>query len=145
MKCQKFLILIQRQNGKDYVRGEIFFLASMATTSNPLIPFWKRGRIAWVIGLFEFKLVETQHLFEIESKLGKLIRITVEHWDYIRNVKHPEVNGLENEIKETLINPIEIKKSSSDENVFLYYSNYKTNYLCIVARHLNEDGFIITM
>jgi len=52
---------------------------------------------------------------------------------------------LENEIKETLINPVEIKKSSSDENVFLYYSNYMTNYLCIVARHLNEDGFIVTM
>lgn len=64
--------------------------------------------------------METQYLFEIDSKLNKLIRITVEHWVYIRNVKHPEVDGLENEIKETLSNPIEIKRSSSDENVFLY-------------------------
>ncbi|MBW8049182.1 MAG: DUF4258 domain-containing protein [Cytophagales bacterium] len=89
--------------------------------------------------------METKNLFEINCKLGKLIKITVEHWNYIRNVKHPEVNGLDNEIKETLIDPIEIKRSNSDKNVFLYYSVHKTNYLCVVARHLNRSGFIITV
>ena len=83
-------------------------------------------------------------LFEIICKLKKRIRISDEHWQHICKVKHLEVVDLEEEIKETLINPIEIKKSSSDKEVYLYYLKFKTNFLCVVTKHLNGNGFIIT-
>ncbi len=37
-----------------------------------------------------------------------------------------------------------MRKSSEDPDVYLYYSPYMTYYICVVARHLNGDGFIIT-
>jgi len=43
-----------------------------------------------------------------------------------------------------LSNPIEIRRSSEDPDVYLYYSLYKEYYICVVARHLNGEGFIIT-
>ena len=83
-------------------------------------------------------------LFEVESKLKKKIRVSKEHWKHISEIKHPEVSGLEDEIKLALISPIEIKRSNSDRNVYLYYSKYKSNFLCVVTRHLNGHGFVIT-
>src|ERR1035437_9674303 len=83
-------------------------------------------------------------LFEVESKVKKKISISNEHWKHISEIKHPEVNGLKDEIKHALINPIEIKRSNSDKNVYLYYIKHKSNLLCVVTRHLNGHGFIIT-
>ena len=84
-------------------------------------------------------------LFIVESKIKKKISISKEHWKHISEIKHPEVSGLENEIKQTIISPIEIKRSNSDKNVYLYYSKYKSNFLCVVIRYLNGNGFIITI
>jgi|ERR1017187_79839 hypothetical protein len=83
-------------------------------------------------------------LFETECKLNKKIRISIEHWEHIKTIKHPEVEGLEENIKQTLINPLEIKRSSSDKDIYLYYSNYKIYFLCVVVKHSNGNGFIIT-
>ncbi len=83
-------------------------------------------------------------LSSYESKVKKKIRISNEHWKHISEIKHPEVSGLENEIKQTLIHSVEIKRSNSDRNIYLYYSKYKSYFLCTVTRHLNGHGFIIT-
>ena len=83
-------------------------------------------------------------LFEVESKVKKKISISNEHWKHISEIKHPEVSGLEDEIKQTLIIPIEIKRRNSDRNIYLYYSKYKSKFLCVVIRHLNGNGFVIT-
>ena len=52
--------------------------------------------------------------------------------------------GKENIVKETLENPEEIRRSRKDLNVYLYYRKVKENYNCVVVKHLNGDGFIIT-
>lgn len=83
-------------------------------------------------------------LFEVKTKSGKLIRTTRSHWELISKLKHPEIEGKETEVKNCLADPIEIRRSSEDSHVYLYYSPYMTYYLCVVARHLNGDGFIIT-
>lgn len=82
--------------------------------------------------------------FEIREKMGRLIRTTRSHWDLISMLKHPEIEGKESEVKQCLSNPVEIRKSSEDPDVYLYYASYMTYYICVVARHLNGDGFIIT-
>ena len=83
-------------------------------------------------------------LFEVVSKLGVSIRTTESHWKLITEIKHPEIKGLESEVKLTLLDPSEIRISQDDENVYLYYSVYEKYFLCVVARHLNHEGFIIT-
>lgn len=83
-------------------------------------------------------------LFEVKTTSDKVIRTTRSHWELISKLKHPEIEGKETEAKNCLSNPIEIRRSSEDPDVYLYYSQYMTYYLCVVARHLNGDGFIIT-
>lgn len=80
---------------------------------------------------------------EVLSKLEKQIRVTKRHWDYIVG-KHESVTGLEGQVKETLRNPVYIRLSKEDKAVYLYYAPYGGYFLCVVCRHLNGDGFIIT-
>lgn len=60
------------------------------------------------------------------------------------SVKHQNMDGKEKEVIETLKNPDFIRKSIKDERVFLYYKSTGNYYLCVVCKHLNGDGFIIT-
>ena len=80
---------------------------------------------------------------ETISIQGRLIRTTRRHWEHIVS-KHESIEGLEEYIIETLQRPEYIRKSKEDENVFLYYASYKSYYICVVTRHLNGDGFIVT-
>ncbi|MFQ6119883.1 MAG: hypothetical protein ACE5KE_08355 [Methanosarcinales archaeon] len=52
-------------------------------------------------------------------------------------------------IKETLIKPSIIKRSNTDEKVWLYYRFYENTpvtekYLLVVVKHENNDSFILT-
>ena len=91
--------------------------------------------------------METKHddvYFEIHSARNKKIRTTRSHWNLITKIKHPEIEGKEEEVKECLRNPIEVRKSSEDQEVLLYYKQEGDYFLCVVVRHLNGEGFIIT-
>ncbi|MBI3377844.1 MAG: DUF4258 domain-containing protein [Nitrospirae bacterium] len=83
-------------------------------------------------------------LFEVKTSTSKVIRTTQSHWELIAKLKHPEMEGKEAEVKNCLSNPVEIRKSSEAPDVYLYYSPYMQYYICVVAKHLNGDGFIIT-
>ena len=54
------------------------------------------------------------------------------------------MKGKENLIKATLENPEQIRRSRKDLNVYLYYKKIDKNYCCVVVKHLNGDGFVIT-
>ncbi len=82
--------------------------------------------------------------FEVESVLGKRIRTTKEHWKLISEVKHPIIKDYEKEVKETLINPDEIRQSKKDTSVYLYYKRLPKYFVCVLVKHLNSEGFIIT-
>ncbi len=90
-------------------------------------------------------------LFDEHSALCKSIRTTVGYWRYIVEVKHPESFkriGLEKSaelVRETLKNPDVVMREKIDPSVYLYYRRYMGKYLiCVVAKHLNEEGYIIT-
>lgn len=53
------------------------------------------------------------------------------------------MEGKEKEVIAALSAPEEIRRSKTDKNVYLYYQKSDKLY-CVVARHLNERGFIIT-
>jgi hypothetical protein len=83
------------------------------------------------------------YYIEETSKLGKKIRVTKRYWEYIV-AKHESVESLEEEVKGTLINPEVVRVSKEDPDVYLYYSRYRKYYLCVVCKHLNREGFVIT-
>ena len=82
--------------------------------------------------------------FEVKSILGKKIRTTEEYWKLISEVKHPLVKRYEAEVKETIKNPDEVRRSRKASSVFLYYKKYGNLFICVLVRHLNNGGFIIT-
>lgn len=82
--------------------------------------------------------------FEVLCFLGKKIAVTEQHWNYIVDMKHPIMRGMEAEVIETLKHPEEVRKSKKDPNTYLYYKMFNTKFFCVVCKHLNERGFIIT-
>ncbi|WP_024750290.1 hypothetical protein [Crocosphaera subtropica] len=82
--------------------------------------------------------------FEIVTPLGIKVRTTLSHWTKIITIKHPIMAGQENIVKQTLQFPTEIRRSKTDLDVYLYYKYQLPYFVCVVAKHLNRDGFIIT-
>ena len=80
---------------------------------------------------------------EIDSKLGKRIRISGSYWDYIAHVKHREMSSLKDEVFRTLKHPFEVLRSRKDPEIHLYYGHHRDKFLCVVVRHLNGEGFIL--
>jgi hypothetical protein len=64
-------------------------------------------------------VINSEILFEVKSKLGIKVRTTVLYWEKITTQKHPRMAGLEQEVKETLQDPEQIRKSRSDLFVYL--------------------------
>lgn len=83
--------------------------------------------------------------FKTVSKLKKEIRTTEKYWGIITNIKHPSIKGKETAVKETLKNPNFIRRSKSNKNVYLFYKKQNQYFLCVIVKHLNKHGFIITV
>lgn len=84
-------------------------------------------------------------LFEALTPLGFRVRVTHAYWEVIIAVKHPVMTGRENDVKDTLQNPSEIRQSKSDRTVYLFYKPERMGrWVCAVTKRLGGDGFLIT-
>ena len=53
--------------------------------------------------------------------------------------------GHEEEVKNTLQNPEEIRQSKVDSSVYLFYKTQRTGrWVCAVSKRLGDEGFLIT-
>ncbi len=82
--------------------------------------------------------------FEVESVLGKKIRTTRERWKLISEMKHPIIKSYEPDVKETVSDPDEVRRSKKDRSVYLYYRKLSKYFVCVLVKHLNSEGFVIT-
>ena len=82
--------------------------------------------------------------FKVRCCLGKHIRVSGGHWNLITRRKHLEIRGKELHVQWTLSEADAVRISQGDEKVLLYYKKIEKYYLCVVCRHLNGEGFIIT-
>jgi hypothetical protein len=82
--------------------------------------------------------------FEILTPLNFTVRTSEEYWQTLI-VKHPDIADLEAEVRQALNSPDEIRRSSRDSNLLLFYLTLKEKrWVVAVARRLNGDGFLIT-
>jgi hypothetical protein len=82
--------------------------------------------------------------FEILTPLNFTVRTSEEYWQKLI-VKHPDIADLEAEVRQALHSPDEIRHSSRDPNLLLFYLTLKEKrWVVAVARRLNGDGFLIT-
>jgi hypothetical protein len=84
-------------------------------------------------------------LFQVLTPLNFSVQVTRSYWEYIVTVKHPAMTGREEDVKDTLQKPDEIRLSRSDSNVYLFYKSEKIErWVCAIAKRLNGEGFLIT-
>ena len=82
--------------------------------------------------------------FEILTPLNFTVRTSEEYWQKLI-VKHPDIADIEAEVRQALNSPDEIRRSSRDPNLLLFYLTLKEKrWVVAVARRLNGDGFLIT-
>lgn len=90
-------------------------------------------------------IVKYDLLFEVEDIFGRRIRTTRDYWQKIKTLKHRELRYGIGEVKETLKNPDEVRKSITDATIFLYAKEVeKYDILIVAVKILNGDGFLVT-
>lgn len=90
------------------------------------------------------KAIATSVVYEAVSILGKHIRITKKYWEYICENKHDELENRLDLVILTLKDADKVYQKSDDVDVNLYYKKINRHFVCVVTRHLNGDGFVIT-
>lgn len=82
--------------------------------------------------------------FEILTPLNFTVRTSEDYWQKLL-MKHPDLEDLLNLVKETLTNPEQIRRSSRDQQILLFYLTIKQKrWVVAVAKRLNGEGFLIT-
>ncbi|KKK95513.1 hypothetical protein LCGC14_2672040 [marine sediment metagenome] len=85
-----------------------------------------------------------KYIFGVTDKTGREIHLSKERWRHIKE-EHPLVE--EEEIKQTLTNPLKIIQKSKNKHFYYQYFKYKNlpyRYLKVIVRYLNGKGFVIT-
>ena len=89
--------------------------------------------------------MESDILFNVNTPLGFSVRTTRRYWDFIATMKHSVMMGREEVVADVLQAPDEVRRSRDDSSVFLFYRMESPNrWVCIVAKRLNGEGFLIT-
>lgn len=87
-------------------------------------------------------------IFEVQSKLGKRVRLTQVQWEHV-TTRHRELRSQQASVRSTLQDPDFVLYSPSDDNYQYYKFFPKTpvteKHLLVVAKHLNDEGFVLTV
>jgi len=86
-------------------------------------------------------------VLEVRSKLGKIVRLDEDRWRHV--LEHPEMENQSSRIKETLVEPDEIRESVRASSIWLFYKLYTNSpvsekYLLVAVKVLDGEGFIAT-
>lgn len=88
---------------------------------------------------------ETDNLFKIKDVLGNMVRTTNLYWKKILQIKHAELTTSRKEVILTLQKPEEVRMSILDSHILLFYRKWNNQYLVIVVKYIQTNGFIVTM
>ena len=87
--------------------------------------------------------MKSEIYFSVKTPLDIEVRTTVQYWKYLTTFKHPVMRNKEDIVKSVLQSPDEIRQSSADKDIFLYYKQSDRLY-CMVVRHTEMEGYLIT-
>ncbi len=78
---------------------------------------------------------------------GMAVRLTEEQLTHI--LEHPEMNGMQSALEQTLAEPESVIRSLSDPEARLYYKTYTDTpvgekLLCVVVKVFDQDAFVLT-
>ena len=84
---------------------------------------------------------------ELSDVWGNSVSLTEERRAHL--LEHPEMQGQEDKLAETLLEPEVVIQSQSDDAVRLFHRFYRRlaiedKYLCVVVKYMEDSVFIIT-
>jgi hypothetical protein len=87
-------------------------------------------------------------IFEVSSKFSKKVALTKHAYEHVSE-RHPEVSGVVELIKQTLVDPQVIRRSMYDDKVWLFYRLFNKTpvgrkYLMVDVKLYNGEGTVIT-
>jgi len=83
-------------------------------------------------------------MFNVLTPLGFHVRCSEEWWRYVSSIKHPILEDRLDDVIATLVAPQEVRRSTKDPAVLLFYRAAAPRLLCVVVRQENGEGFLIT-
>jgi hypothetical protein len=81
---------------------------------------------------------------DVMTPLGFRVVCSSEEWLLITETKHPPMRGRLHDVERTLIEPDEIRRSSSDREVILFYRRQGARLVCAVVHRGRFVGRLIT-
>jgi len=85
-----------------------------------------------------------KYLFDITTPLKFNVHCTEDYWSFISTEKHPAIRNKLDEVKLTLSQPDEIRRSKKDLNIYLFYRNAPPRWICAVTKSEDGSGFLVT-
>lgn len=84
-------------------------------------------------------------MFDVLTPLGFTVRTSEAYWHKIV-IKHPDIHKGQDQVKLALSEPDQIRRSSRDPEVLLFYRvlGQGRRWLVAVVRRLSGEGFLIT-
>jgi hypothetical protein len=82
--------------------------------------------------------------FVVLTPMGFHLRTTESYWSLLPT-KHPEIADRESDVQETLQKPDRVCRSRHDNRVHLFYRRDEGYHLCVVAKRLDDEGYIVTV
>ncbi|MBI4653096.1 DUF4258 domain-containing protein [Candidatus Kuenenbacteria bacterium] len=90
------------------------------------------------------KEIKISQIYEVISVLKKKIRTSENYWQYISETKHPDLKNRLKDVLESLNKADEVWQNPEVKNFYFYYQKINKHWICVITRHLNGDGFIVT-
>jgi hypothetical protein len=84
------------------------------------------------------------YLFDINTPLGFSVHCTESYWKMISELKHPVMFDKLEGVKKALQDPDEIRRSTKDPRVFLFYRGDHPYWICAVTKGTDDTGFLVT-
>lgn len=84
------------------------------------------------------------YLLDVMTPLGFRVRCTEERWNLIAQIKHPPMNGKLEDVRQTLAQPDEVRRSVRDAAVMLFHRRVEPRWVCAVVRQTDGSGFLVT-
>jgi hypothetical protein len=86
-------------------------------------------------------------MVSLQDCFGTAVSLSAERLSHI--LEHPEMLGMEAEIKVALTDPELVRRSRTDADVQLYYRFYHRTviggkWLCVVVKYRVSDAFVVT-
>ena len=66
------------------------------------------------------------------------------YWERVILEKHPVLRGREEDVRLALLEPDEVRRSSKDVAVILFYRGSKPRWTCAVTKREDDSGFLVT-